>query len=165
MSLSDKPWFRKFLVSLVGKPLLKDFNKKSMCVKETQEKLLKSFIENSKDNYVGIRVFKRVFSNPRQKVIVKDILFYVPANNIKELPRNRFYTRRRRYTYISGFRVGYTFDQKYFCFHCDISSLNKEQLIKFLKYLIILVEGIVHLIHLLIPTQEIMKLVSILMRI
>jgi hypothetical protein len=51
--LSDKPWFRKFLVSLVGKPLLKQFNKKSKCVQKTQEKLLKKFIDTSRDTVIG----------------------------------------------------------------------------------------------------------------
>ncbi len=60
-NLSQKPWFRKFLVSLVGKPLLKDFNKKSMHIRETQEELFKKFLEDSKDTVFGKKMnFKNI---------------------------------------------------------------------------------------------------------
>lgn len=53
IKLSNKPWFRKFLISLVGKPLLKEYNEKSRKVKETQEQVLNSFIDMSKNTVYG----------------------------------------------------------------------------------------------------------------
>ena len=48
MSLSEKPWFRKFLVSLVGKPLLKGFEASSHCLRQTQEQLLEKMIASER---------------------------------------------------------------------------------------------------------------------
>ena len=46
--LKDQPWFRRMLVTMVGKPQLKKFMEKSKNMKETQEKLLLKILDESK---------------------------------------------------------------------------------------------------------------------
>lgn len=51
--ITEKPWFRKFLVSMVGKPRLKEFLKASKNVKGAQETVLKKMINTSRDTAFG----------------------------------------------------------------------------------------------------------------
>jgi hypothetical protein len=53
MGLSDKPWFRKFLLTLVSKKLYKKFIDQTKSPFAAQEVLLKSIIENNKDTAFG----------------------------------------------------------------------------------------------------------------
>ncbi len=52
-SITEKPWFRKFLISLVGKPRLKEFDAISHRLKATQDSLLKKIVKTSKDTVFG----------------------------------------------------------------------------------------------------------------
>lgn len=51
--ISQKAWFRKALVSLAGRPRLKEFNKMSCNLKSTQELLLKRIIHSCKNTAFG----------------------------------------------------------------------------------------------------------------
>ncbi len=53
MSITHQPWFRKFLVSLVGKPRLKKFVAASMDIDGSQRAVLKDIIESNKDTAFG----------------------------------------------------------------------------------------------------------------
>lgn len=51
--ITEKPWFRKFLVSMVGRPRLKEFLKASKNVKTSQEAVLEKMIRTSRDTAYG----------------------------------------------------------------------------------------------------------------
>jgi hypothetical protein len=53
MGLSEKPWFRKFLVGMSAGPLLKKFEREAEDCTGTQDALLKSMIEYSRDTAFG----------------------------------------------------------------------------------------------------------------
>ncbi len=51
--ITEKPWFRKFLVSLVGKPRLRRFEKASKQCRATQDAVLNDIITANKDTAFG----------------------------------------------------------------------------------------------------------------
>ena len=51
--ISERPWFRKFLVSLVGKPLLKRFTKVNRDLRGAQEAVLQRIVETSRNTVFG----------------------------------------------------------------------------------------------------------------
>lgn len=51
--ITEKPWFRKFLVSMVGKPRLKEFLKASKNAKAAQDTVLEKMVTSCKDTAFG----------------------------------------------------------------------------------------------------------------
>jgi hypothetical protein len=51
--ITEKPWFRKALISLVGRPLLREFTKAIKNVKQTQDTVLKNIVESCRHTAFG----------------------------------------------------------------------------------------------------------------
>lgn len=54
-NITERPWFRKALITMVGKPCLDEFEKISKDIKKTQNDLLINIVRNSKNTAFGKR--------------------------------------------------------------------------------------------------------------
>jgi hypothetical protein len=85
MSLGKKPWFRKFLVSLVGKPRLKKFVEASKDINGSQQAVLRELIEQNKST---------AFGKDHQFESIKTIEDYRKAVPIRNFEGHRAYVDR-----------------------------------------------------------------------
>lgn len=51
--ISEQPWLRKFLISMAGKPRLREFDRASRDIRATQHRALKRLVEQARDTAYG----------------------------------------------------------------------------------------------------------------
>ncbi len=80
-----KPWLKKMLLTMIGRPLVKDFNKASRNLKEAQEEILRKVIQSCKNTAFGKD------HNFDKIVTIEDYRKYVP---IRDFEGHRPYVER-----------------------------------------------------------------------